>query len=165
MVSSHVLFAPPSYGQFTCAVCTTVIWSVHMCCLHHRRMVSSHVLFALPTYGQFTSAVCTAVIWSVHMCCLHRRHMVSSHVLFAPPSYGQFTCAICTFSRCECVTNLHCGTNRPQHGYPNVRLEILACCVQLTGYEKIPKMEANAYSAIAIYVRYGRHYIVTAVTI
>ena len=74
--------------------------------------------------------------------------MVSSHVLIALSAAANVPLVF--------VTNLHCGTNRPQHGCPNIRLEILASYVQLTGYQKIPKMEANAYYTVVIYVRYGR---------
>jgi len=69
-------------------------------------------------------------------------------VLFAPPAAANVPLT--------CVAKLHCGTNRPQHGCPNILREILAWYVQLTVYKKRQTMEANVYSTIVIYVRYGR---------
>jgi hypothetical protein len=74
--------------------------------------------------------------------------MVGSHVLFAPSAAANVPLT--------CLTNLHRGTNWPQHGWRNIRLEILAWYEQLTCYEKRQKMEANAYCTIVICVRYGR---------
>jgi hypothetical protein len=74
--------------------------------------------------------------------------MVGSHVPFAPSAAANVPLF--------CVTNLHCDTNGPQHGCPNIRLELLAWFVQLNVCAKRQQMEANAYSANAIYVRYGR---------
>jgi hypothetical protein len=73
--------------------------------------------------------------------------MVWENVLFEPSAAANVPLT--------CVTNLHGGTNRPQHGCPTIRLEILAWYVQLNVYVKRQKIAASANSTNVIYIRCG----------